>query len=80
MLESQDAEVSGDTGVVYLEKGPVFVSPFELTMQPHSRRLEAGCMRKAGFWDILLTDVMGTKQGAGFAGAQWSYVVSCPQE
>lgn len=80
MLESQDAEASGDTGVVCLEKGPVFVSPFELTMQPHSHGLEAGCVRKAGFWDMFLTDVTGTEQGAGFAGAQWSYVVSCPPE
>lgn len=37
-------------------------------------------MRKAAFWDMLLTEVTGTEQGAEFAGAQWSYVVSCPQE
>lgn len=80
VLESQDAKASGDTGVVCLEKGPVFVRPFELTMQPHSHGLEAGCVRKAGFWDMLLTDVTGTEQGAGFARAQWSYVVSCPPE
>lgn len=79
VLGSQDARASGDTEVC-LEKGHVFMSTFELTMHPHSHGLEAECMRKAGFWDMLLTEVMGTEQGAGFAGAQWSYVVSHARE
>lgn len=41
VLGSQDARASGDTGVL-LEKGPVFMSPFELTMQPPSHRLGQG--------------------------------------
>lgn len=32
--------------------------------------LEAGYVRKAGFWDMLLTEVTGTEQGAGFAGVE----------
>lgn len=52
VLGSQDARASGDTGVVRLEKGPVFMSPFQLTMQCHSPRPEAGCTRKAGSWDV----------------------------
>lgn len=79
VLGSQDARASAGTGVC-LEKGPVFMSAFELTMHPHSPGLEAECMRKAGFWDMLLTEVTGTEQGAGFAGAQWSYVVSCARK
>ena len=45
-----------------MEKGPEFVSPFELKMQPNTCGLEAGYIRKAGFWEMLLTDVMAPSE------------------
>lgn len=40
------------------EQESEFVSPFESQMQPNTCGLGAGCVRKDGFWDTLLTNVM----------------------
>lgn len=64
-------------------KGPEFVSPFELKMQPNTCGLEAGYIRKAGFLDTLLTDVMAPSEELDLqerSGVMWSTGMGCPRE
>lgn len=65
VLGSQDTRASGDTG---LGEGTCVHEPFWID---NTTLLEAGGVRKAGFWDMLLTEVTGTEQGAGVT---WSAV------
>lgn len=64
------------------EKGPELVSPFELKTQPNTCGVEAGCIKKPGFGDMLLTDVMAASEELDAQernGVMWSTGMGSPR-